>query len=234
MDISGYLAVVFVGAATWLTVDASHVNRARGLTCPNARPDGSPMRLMRDRLAAVVGRRKAMDSKRTKVLQALTALSSELLAGQAAARAVVNASEDPQVWPHALAAARTHGDVAAGLSADSSNAPVLSHLAALWTLSSRSGIGLAESVSRLAASARRDEDVRVQLQAQLAGPRATARVLCFLPVIGLALGMLLGAQPLVWLLMTPLGWGCLALGILLTVTGLVWTQRIAHTVESQI
>lgn len=234
MDVSGLLAVLLAASATWLAVDAHHVNRARGLAHANVRAVGSPMRRVRDRLAEVVGRRSASDRRRTKVLQALTALSSELLAGQAAARAIENASKDPQVWPHALAAARAHGDVAAGLSADSSSAPVLSHLAALWTLSSRSGAGLAESVSRLAASARRDEDVRVQLQAQLAGPRATARVLSFLPIIGLALGMLLGAQPLTWLLMTPLGWACLGLGILLTVMGLFWTQRIAHAVESQI
>lgn len=226
--------MLFAGSATWLAVDAYHVIRARELAHPNVHANASPLRRVRDRLAAVVGRRAALDRRRTKILQALTALSSELLAGQTAARAVENASKDPQVWPKALAAARAHGDVAAGFIADSSSAPVLSHLAALWSLSSRSGAGLAESVSRLAASARREEDVRVQLQAQLAGPRATARVLSFLPVIGLALGMLLGAQPLTWLLMTPLGWACLGLGILLTVMGLFWTQRIAHAVESQI
>lgn len=234
MDIPGYFAVLFAGAATWLTVEANHVHRARGLMRPNATPDGGLVRRARDRLTSVVGRRKAIDRRRTKVLQALTALSSELQAGQSVVRAVENASDDPQVWPSALAAARTHGDVAAGLRADASNIQVLGHLAALWTLSSRSGTGLAESVSRLAVSARREEDVRVQLQAQLAGPRATARVLSFLPVIGLALGMLLGAQPLAWLLTTPLGWACLGLGILLTVTGLVWTQRISHAVEAQI
>jgi tight adherence protein B len=74
----------------------------------------------------------------------------------------------------------------------------------------------------------------VQLEAQLAGPRATARMLATLPLIGLAMGMLMGADPLQWLLGTAPGLLCLLGGALLTVAGMAWTGRIATAVERQL
>ena len=65
---------------------------------------------------------------------------------------------------------------------------------------------------RSAASRRRarsSEDVRVDLEGQLAGPRATARMLALLPLVGIGFGMMLGSDPLSWLLGTTPGRLCL-------------------------
>ena len=69
---------------------------------------------------------------------------------------------------------------------------------------------------------------------QLAGPRATARMLSGLPLIGIALGMLLGADPVGFLLGSPVGLGCLVTGVVLTAVGMWWTNRIAARVEAQL
>ena len=69
------------------------------------------------------------------------------------------------------------------------------------------------------------------MAAQLAGPRATAVLLALLPVFGLAMGNALGADPLAVLVGTPVGRGCLVLGLLLEVAGLLWTARITRRAE---
>ena len=69
------------------------------------------------------------------------------------------------------------------------------------------------------------------MAAQLAGPRATAVLLALLPAFGLAMGNALGADPLAVLVGTPLGQGCLVLGLLLEAAGLLWTARITRRAE---
>jgi tight adherence protein B len=84
----------------------------------------------------------------------------------------------------------------------------------------------------LLASARASEDVRRQLAAQLAAPKATARMLSALPLVGLLMGLLLGGDPLGWLLSTAPGLICLLGGVALTGLGAWWTHRIALGVQA--
>ena len=93
------------------------------------------------------------------------------------------------------------------------------------------GAGLADALDRLVAQDRRSEEVRRQLDAHLAAPRATARMLALLPLLGLLLGFAIGGDPLGWLLGTPLGWACLVLGLLLIAAGLGWATRIVARTE---
>jgi tight adherence protein B len=60
----------------------------------------------------------------------------------------------------------------------------------------------------------------------LAGPRTTAAVLAALPLVGVALGALIGVNTLAVLLGTPLGWSCSASGALLWIAGRRWTSRL--------
>jgi tight adherence protein B len=83
----------------------------------------------------------------------------------------------------------------------------------------------------MAEQARVAEDIRVQLEAQLASPRATARILMLLPLFGIAMGMMMGVNPVGWLLGTPLGLACLVGGLALTALGYWWTSRIVQRVE---
>lgn len=107
----------------------------------------------------------------------------------------------------------------------------LRRLAACWQVAEESGAGLAQAVERIAATLQAEEALRREVRAQLAGPRATARMLAGLPALGLLLGAALGARPLEVLLHTAYGVGCLVAGILLAAAGVVWTDRLARAVE---
>lgn len=109
--------------------------------------------------------------------------------------------------------------------------PLWRSVAACWEVSETSGAGLAVALERLTTAARSAEEVRVQLQAHLSAPRATARMLALLPAIGILLGISLGGDPLGWLLGTGIGRLCLAGGVALTAVGLWWVNRIAVSVE---
>lgn len=154
---------------------------------------------------------------------ALTALAAELRAGAPPQRALLAGG---RTWPRARDAASRGADIAMALEEDGD-----ASLAACWRVAERSGAGLARSVERLAAAERDADEVRGQLRAQLAAPRSSARVLATLPLIGIAMGAALGAEPIAWLAGTPAGRACALLAIALTVAGLAWIARIAASVE---
>jgi tight adherence protein B len=168
------------------------------------------------------------------VTSAVVALAAELRAGQPPSAALLISAGSPPVWPSTLAALRLDSDIPEALRVDAQAHPVLRSLAACWEVGSASGSGLAAAVHRLAEASRAAEEVRGELEVQLAGPRATARTLATLPLIGLLLGVLMGADPVGWLLGSALGLGCLAGGAVLTGLGILWTSRIAAGVERQL
>lgn len=176
------------------------------------------------------GGRRRQARERSRVIQALGTLAAEVEAGLPPEEALVRAAGSPPAWPRAARHARGGGDVPAALLEDAAEQPVLAQLSACWRIASR-GSGLADAVRQLAATARASEDVRVEMEGQLAGPRATARLLSVLPLVGMGLGMMLGSDPLGWLLSTGPGRLCLGAGVLLTAVGAWWTARIAAAVE---
>ena len=66
---------------------------------------------------------------------------------------------------------------------------------------------------------RAEDDVAREVAAALSAPRATARMLAALPLVGLGMGALLGARPWHVLLATPYGLACLVVGLLLDARG---------------
>ena len=129
-----------------------------------------------------------------------------------------------------LAAARFGGDVPEALrrAARIPGAEGLGWIAACWQVAMDSGAGLAGGIERTAAALRAAERQREELKAQLAGVRSTAALLAVLPVLGVVLGTVMGADPLGVLLHTPAGLGCLFLGAALEGAGLAWTARIVR------
>jgi tight adherence protein B len=170
-----------------------------------------------------------MRAERLTAIRALSALAAELRSGRPQRQALAMTGEG--VWTSACGAVRLDGDVAAALRVDAERTPLLAPLAACWSVSAEFGSGLADAVGRLAEQARVAEDIRVQLEAQLAGPRATARILMLLPLFGIAMGMMMGVNPLGWLLGTLPGLACLLLGMALAMLGLWWTGCIVRKVE---
>lgn len=172
--------------------------------------------------------------ERAGMLEACAVLAGELAAGRAPAAALAAAAElargpAARALRSAAVAAELGGDVAAALTAEAAGsavAPVLRSLGACWTVCSASGSGLAAAVQRLEEGLRAQVAQRRAVDAELAGPRATAGLLAVLPAVGLALGAGLGADPLHVLLHTPLGAVCLVLGLGLDGLGVLWTGRL--------
>lgn len=131
------------------------------------------------------------------------------------------------------ARARMGADVAAGLRSAAGSSALPRHwerLAVCWQLASEHGLAIAT----LMRAAQRDVTARQQFSAKvassLAGARATAAILAGLPILGVLLGELLGARPLHFLLGTG-GW-FLVVGLALTSTGVLWSDRITDRVAS--
>ncbi|WP_240630101.1 type II secretion system F family protein [Specibacter cremeus] len=99
-------------------------------------------------------------------------------------------------------------------------------LAACLDVSAASGAPLAAVLTRFAASLESDMDAAAQRRTALAGPRATVRLLTWLPVLGLALGMAMGVDPVRVLTSTPVGWAAAAAGLTLMLLGRWWSTRL--------
>ena len=191
------------------------------------------------RLVDALRRRMLSRRRRTQMRAALRESLSEVVAdvraGQPPARALTRAlaDRDAGLAPRTLAAARWGGDIVGALRDDSRAAaqPLLASAAACWSVAATQGAGLADALDRLVAQDRRAEEVRRQLEAHLAAPRATARMLALLPAFGLVLGIAVGGDPVGWLLGTPIGVACLVLGLLLIALGLLWATHIAARTE---
>ena len=123
------------------------------------------------------------------------------------------------------------GDVAQALRADAADVP--------RAPVGRGGVGDRQPdqggsrgvLDSIADGHRRSAAVRSSLRVELAGPRATARLMSLLPLLGLGLAFLLGADPLNWLLTSPIGWVCLLAAVLLNLTGYWWITRIVRAIE---
>lgn len=111
---------------------------------------------------------------------------------------------------------------------------VLSRLLAVTRLSEQTGAPLSELIERLADSLDEAAKLRAAVQTAAAGPRLTQLILTLLPLGGVLLGQLMGANPLAALLGSAAGLGCLALGLLMLLAGRVWGQRMIHAVEARI
>ena len=99
-------------------------------------------------------------------------------------------------------------------------------VAAAWALAEDVGAPLADVLDQLAVGLRSDADVDGEIEASLAGPRATARLLAALPVAGIAIGELIGAHPGQVLVATPVGRVCAVAGVALAVLGQLWSRQL--------
>lgn len=98
-------------------------------------------------------------------------------------------------------------------------------LAAAGRLATQTGAPLADVLERVGATMAQDAEAAGQRRAALAGPRATARVLAWLPASGVVFGLALGADPLSVLLDGGGGIALLVAGAVLTAGGQVWSRR---------
>ena len=164
----------------------------------------------------------------------LTGLASGLVTAPRAATSCVDAAAGLPGLDDVAATARSPTGDLPGVLEQVARRPggeAAADLAVLWRLAERTGCSLLGPVQRLHEAHRGEAAVRRELAAQLAGPRATARLLAGLPVVGVVLGAGLGADPVGFLLGTPAGAACLAVGGALVGLGLLWTRALVRSVD---
>lgn len=127
-----------------------------------------------------------------------------------------------------VARARLGADVVTGLrcAARSSALPAnWERLAVYWGLAGEHGL----AVATLMQAAQRDITARQRFSARadagMAGARASAAILGYLPVLGVVLGQLVGARPVAFLLGGS-GGVLAVVGVSLVCAGLLWADRI--------
>ncbi|MDQ1626305.1 MAG: tight adherence protein [Actinomycetota bacterium] len=189
-------------------------------------------RLLAGGLGSLAGRRSAA-RRRTALVALADGLAAELRAGAAPRPALEAAARACPLLPEVAAAARSPaGDVAGALSGVGRlpGGEAGGDLAVLWTVCEAAGAGLAGPAARLAAGLRDEEQVRREVRAQLAGPRATAWLLAGLPAFGLLMGAALGAAP--WrLLVGPTAVVLVVPGLALEAAGLLWSRQLTRRAE---
>ncbi len=171
---------------------------------------------------------------------AVAALSAELRAGQpepAAFRAAA-ATVEPELavlLARAADVAADAGDVASALrTAD--DQPILPgavrssmrRVAAAWAVSRDCGASVGSVLDHVEDDLRAHRRRSQHIEAQLAGPRATAALLSLLPLLGVALGGAVGARPVAVLFGTPAGELALLVGVAFGIAGVLWTARIVR------
>lgn len=110
----------------------------------------------------------------------------------------------------------------------SRNRRIWGELAACFDIAEASGCPLADILTRFAAQLEAEDDADAARQTALAGPKATVKLLTWLPFLGFALGTALGVDPLKILLGTPYGIAALLAGTTLTVAGRAWSARLVQ------
>lgn len=98
-------------------------------------------------------------------------------------------------------------------------------------MSESTGAPLATSLERAAEHAEERIDALLGRQSALAAPRATGRILSWLPLLGLGLGVLMGSDPVGVLTGSILGVLTGLLGLGLAFAGRRWTAALVHRAE---
>lgn len=180
-------------------------------------------------------RQREATRREAAVVQLCLGIAAELRAGRQPEEALlaVEAEEMGLVDVGVLAAARFGGDVPGAFRRASlrPGCAGLGGVAACWQVAAEEGAGLAAGLDRVASALRVERDQREDVRAQMAGPRATVAILAVLPLLGLVLGTVMGADPLGVLLHSPIGWALIAGALVLEAAGLAWVGWIVRRAE---
>jgi tight adherence protein B len=161
--------------------------------------------------------------------EALAALAADLRSGrslQDARDAAVSACPDPECG-RALGRAVGAPD-AETTYPDADVRAALERVSAAVSLSSRTGCSLTAVLGAVEDDLRARSRHRLELRTATAGPRSAAALLAGLPLLGLAMGSGVGADP--WRILTTTGTGqvLLVVGVTLEVAGVWWSSRLVE------
>jgi tight adherence protein B len=180
------------------------------------------------RFARLLSAERDDERCRAELVATVAALRNEYAAGATVADAFTAAAASSGRFAPAVARAaelaRGGNDVAVALHAEAE----LARLAVACDLVSRSGAPLGRLLAGVQADLDADQRTHRAVRTALAGPRSSALLLAGLPVIGLAMGVGMGAHPERVLLHTTAGLIALSAGMLLDLAGLAWTLALSR------
>ncbi|MFE7844148.1 type II secretion system F family protein [Microbacterium sp. NPDC057407] len=139
-------------------------------------------------------------------------------AGDRSASRVVAAVAAGASLPDAVAAATAEADAASGWR----------EIAAAWRIATIVGAPLAESLRAVATALRDAREAADDVRVSLAEPAATARLMAWLPLVGVGLAATMGFDVVGSLLGGPLGIGCLVAGGVLILLARRWTAALVR------
>ncbi|MGY1639605.1 type II secretion system F family protein [Geodermatophilus sp. SYSU D00703] len=183
-------------------------------------------------LARSEARRRAAVREEARVsalAEALSALAAELRAGrtlEAAAAAAASTCADEESGRALVRAVRSPAAAEGAVPGELGEA--LRRVTAAAVLSQRTGCSLAAVLAAVEDDLRARRRQRSDLRSATAGSRASALLLAALPVLALAMGSGIGADPWHVLTTTPTGQVLLVVGVALEGAGLAWTSRLAR------
>jgi len=102
----------------------------------------------------------------------------------------------------------------------------LTKLAKIIEVSEQTGASINNALGQMIQSTIADAQRHHLVLAEVSGTKATVVVLALLPVLGLLLGLIIGVNPLYWLLTKPIGWFCLISGATFEALGIFWIKRL--------
>jgi tight adherence protein B len=211
------LALVLARPGTWLVLLAILATAA-----------GAARLLWRRRAEARLAARTT-----SSVVEVCDLLAAELVAGRPPGAALDEAAAAWTGLQPVADACRLGGDVPGALrrAAEAPGADGLRLLAGAWSVSQRTGAGLARSARRVADACRLEQSTRNAVAGELTSARATSRLVAALPLLALLMGTGSGADPWTFLLGTPYGLACLAGGLAIGFAGLWWIELLARAVD---
>ena len=171
---------------------------------------------------------RAGEGRLRSLADGLGALAADLRSGrplESAIDAAALACADEQCGRQLTFALRAPA-AAPGRHADPLFADALGRIAAAVRLSARTGCSLAAVVGAVEDDLRARHRLRLELTTATAAPRASAALLAGLPVLGLAMGHGIGADPWGVLTGTAVGQVLLVAGVGLEAAGLAWSRRL--------
>jgi len=174
-------------------------------------------------------RRRTASGQSAEVVRACELLGGMLGLGQVPTTALRAAAQQAPVLAEAAAVQALGGEVPVVLrrAAAGPGSGGLAEIAAAWEVAERTGASLTATVTAVSDRLTADQTLRATVEAELSAPRATGRLLAVLPVAGIALGYLMGGDPVAFLTGSAFGQACLAAGAALGCAGLIWTELLA-------
>ena len=172
--------------------------------------------------------------EQSSVADFLDAIAREVHSGYSLTLAFVNAAERfPNLawWTEPIAVHCIRGHSLANAIADTTPTNWTADIAlATRTLSvaSNGGYGIANTVEKSASILREREHIALERRAQTAQIRLSTSVLSWIPLVICVWVITRQSDTRTFLLSTPLGLMCIAVGLLFNITGRKWIARIAR------